>query len=454
MRSSRVRYLPTASIVVGVVILAVAVGAVSFRDIARGRRQVAEVLHREALATVRFMAAAFRADLLAPSWHWRRLDLFFENAGGREQIAYIAVLGPGGKILAHSDPDRLGETWPSALQLEVDSHTGLTRGEFVSVDGQRVFQLAAILDVSASGVATPMARRIGRRPPRPIIPDILTIVDRLSDLLQRPVDPGETVLLTAVVGLDSSDLEAAFLASRNHTIMMSGILLVAGGAAIYFLFVLAGYRSAQTALANMRSYTTNVIESMASGLVSVDADGCVVTVNSRARELLALGGGNVKGRPLSDVLVVDPSTGSVDMGSVVRGERDLLETEATIVVDGVGLPVVLSASSLLDENGRRSGGQAPRRAGTSRRGRRPRGQEPALLAQGICAVPEERIPARVRRGTLLRHHDRGSRASGPRRAGASRLRAAGHSNASAERREHHGRRGSVTRVGGRRLPER
>jgi two-component system sensor histidine kinase HydH len=358
VRSSRATYFPTASIVVGMVILAVVVGAVSFRDIDRGRRHVAEVLHREAVATVRFMAAAFRADLLAPNWHRRRLDLFFENAGSREQVAYMAVLGPGDKVLAHSDPERLGETWPSALKVEIDPRTGYTRGEFVSVDGRRVFQVAAILDVSASGVISPMPRRIGRRPPRGIIPDMTTIVERLSDLLQRPVDPGETILLTAVVGLDSSDLEAAFLASRNHTIMMSGVLLVAGGVAIYFLFVLAGYRSAQTALANMRSYTTNVIESMASGLVSVDADGRVVTVNSRARKLLALGGESVKGRPLSDVLVIDPVAGSVDMDSVVRGERDMLEAETAIVVEGSSLPVVLSASSLVDDYGKRSGAVA------------------------------------------------------------------------------------------------
>lgn len=358
MGESRVRYLPTASIVVGMIILAIAVGVVSFRDIARGRRHVAEVLNREAISTVRFVSAAFRADLLAPSWHRRRLDLFFENAGGREQIAYLAVLGPGDKILAHSDPERVGGTWPSALRVEIDPQTGLTRGEFVAFEGRRVYQVASILDVSASGVAAPIPRRIQRRPPRSVIPDMTTIVERLSDLLQRPVDPAETVLLTAVVGLDSSDLESAFLASRNHTIMMSGILLVAGGAAIYFLFVLAGYRSAQTALANMRSYTTNVIESMASGLVSVDAEGRVVTVNSRARELLALGNRSVKGTSLSDVLSIASSTGPVDMSAVLRGERKILDTQAAIVVNGARIPVALSASPVVDEDGRLSGAVA------------------------------------------------------------------------------------------------
>ena len=337
------------------IILAIAVGAVSFRDIANGRRQVAEVLYREAASTVRFVSAAFRADLLAPSWHRRRLDLFFENAGGREEIAYLAVLGPGNRILAHSDPERLGEAWPAGLGLEIDPNTGRTRGEFLSVDGARVFQVAAILDVSPSDVITPRPRRIPMRPPRSLMPDIATVVERLSDLLQRPVDPGETILLTAVVGLDSSDLEAAFLASRNHTIMMSGILLVAGGAAIYFLFVLAGYRSAQTALANMRSYTRNVIESMASGLVSVDADGRVVTVNSMARGLLALGGSSVKGKPLSNVLAAEAASGPVDLDAVIRGERSVLETQATILARGLRIPVALSASSLTDEDGTRAG---------------------------------------------------------------------------------------------------
>ncbi|MBD3347689.1 MAG: PAS domain-containing protein, partial [Candidatus Eisenbacteria bacterium] len=183
-------------------------------------------------------------------------------------------------------------------------------------------------------------------------PDIET---RLSDLLGRDVQPDEVLTFIAIVAFDSSDLEAAFLASRNHTLLMGALLLVVGGTAIYFLFVLAGSRSAHTALRNMQSYTKNVIESMASGLVSLDAAGRVVTVNPRARELLRLGDSDVDGAKLSDLITLEPGSVDASVGAVARGERDVFESEGELVVEGEELPVSLSASSLREEGGKRTG---------------------------------------------------------------------------------------------------
>jgi two-component system sensor histidine kinase HydH len=171
----------------------------------------------------------------------------------------------------------------------------------------------------------------------------------------RQVGVDERLILISLVAFDTADLEAAFLVSRNHTILIAVLLLVVGGTAIYFLFLAAGYRSAQTALANMRSYTTNVIESMASGLVSVDADGHVVTVNSKARDLLGLEGSDTEGVSLGDVLTVEPAGVERALDEVLEGSRKVVESEAALLLDGERVPVSLSASSLFDEGARRSG---------------------------------------------------------------------------------------------------
>jgi two-component system sensor histidine kinase HydH len=105
----------------------------------------------------------------------------------------------------------------------------------------------------------------------------------------------------------------------------------------------------------MRSYTTNVIESMASGLVSTDADGRVVTVNSRARRLLSLGDADVSGRDIADVLALEPDLERAGVGPVIRGAKGMTETETVILVSGEPMPVALSASSLRDEEGGRAG---------------------------------------------------------------------------------------------------
>lgn len=354
MPARRVTYLPIASIVVGIVILALAVGLVSFRDIARGRRQVADVLEHQATAIVRLLWSDLRVQLGAPNWQRSRVDLVLEHFGTRDEIAYVAVLDPEGRILFHSEPGRVGGTWPRGPAAAVEPPGSPSGGKLLSYGGKRVYELAAVLELDPADPHHPMGRGMVRRPARRMF-DLPTMLERLSELLERPLEPGEVVPLVFVVGLDATDIESAFLASRNHTLMLSAVLLIIGGVAIYFLFVLAHYRSARTALANMRSYTTNVIESMASGLVSTDANGRVVTVNSRARRLLGLGDADVAGRDIADVLTLEPDLERVGVGPVVRGAKDMTETETTVLVSGEPMPVALSASSLRDEEGGRAG---------------------------------------------------------------------------------------------------
>lgn len=354
-----------ASIVVGIVVLAAAVGTVSFRDIDRGRKQVADVLERQGAAVARFLFADLHANLLGPGWQKGRLELFFEQAGSRREVAYVALLDGDGKVLAHSDRALVGTAWPSDLMPdfgepgspaapELGSAGVPSVGSFVSHGGLRVYQFSAALDITPRELASLHPARRGRVFPLRL-PEPPAVEARLSDLLQRPVAEDEHVRLVFVVAFEAAELEAAFLASRNHTLLMAGILLVVGGAAIYFLFVLAGYRSAQTALANMRSYTTNVIESMASGLVSVDPDGRVVTVNSRARSLLGLGDSDVSGRKLPEIIEIAPRGVAAGVARVLSGEKSVVESDAELTIAGQRLPVSLSASSLRDEDANRSG---------------------------------------------------------------------------------------------------
>lgn len=392
MRARHATYLPITSIIVAIVVLAAVVGIVSFRDIERGQRQVADLLEREARGIIGLLWADIGAELVAPSWQRTRLDTFFENVSAREEIAYLAVVDSEGHVLVHSDPEKVGSMWPEDMKYEVDPNARRLSEQVLTVDGRRIYQYAAPIELHPDrivgrrppgmGVARRAGAGMGMRPgrvwgrgpepgpgqvpgtapapgpgevPGAARPDSAEVLARLADLLERPVGRTETVPLIAVVGLGSSELEAAFLASRNYTIMLSAVLLLVGGVAIYFLFVMAHYRSARTALANMRSYTTNVIESLASGLISVDAEGRVVTLNSAARRLLGTADADVAGRKLDELLRLDPDLEAAGVGAVVRGARAVLETEAKVQGDGGVIPVAVSASSLSDEDGKRAG---------------------------------------------------------------------------------------------------
>lgn len=379
MRSKRAAYLPITSIVVGIVLLAIAVSFISYRDIGRGREQLSEILWYQARGVLSFTQADLRAELFSPVWRPTRLQTFFEEVSATHPgIAYVALLDGDGRVLLHSDSEQVGQQLPDAddrtdvlgdprginrvglpggrgpTGVRVDVAVG-TR--IVEVDGRRVYEYRVSAELPTGSDTG--RRQIGRGRMGPaglIVPASPEEVRaRLTELLGRPVAADTAVPITAVAGLDATGLEAAFHSSRNYTLMLAGVLLLVGGTAIYFLFMIATHRSTRTALENMRSYTSNIIESMTSGLVSLDADGSVVTVNASARAILGLGDAVVDGVSVNDVVRVAPDADRADIDRVLTGERETLETETSVVGRGGPVPVTLSASSLRDEEGERAG---------------------------------------------------------------------------------------------------
>ena len=379
MRFRRHTYLPITSIVIGIVILAVAVAVISYRDIRRGREQVSEILWHRARGQLAFAGAVLRAELVSPIWRPDRISALFEEiSASSEGIAYIAILDENRRAIVHSDPSRAGTVLPEVQFEESTDPAGQAAGRRTFPPGRGPDSQLGLLSVGRRmleeggksvyeyrivfGLIPPMldeqsATARGRseawRSRR--IAESEVILARLSEFLGTDVSGDSAVRLTAVVGLDATDLEAAFSASRNYTLLLSAVLLLVGGAAIYFLFMVSHYRSTRTALENMRSYTSNIIESMASGLVSLGPDGRVATVNTGARSMLGLGPGNLKDRALEDVLKFESDGDRASVERVVDGTKGVLEKETRVVGRSGVVPVALSASSLRNEEGERTG---------------------------------------------------------------------------------------------------
>ena len=96
--------------------------------------------------------------------------------------------------------------------------------------------------------------------------------------------------------------ETARREDRHHTLLMAAILIVLGTGALYFIFVVQNYYLVDRTLERMKSYTENVVESMADGLISLDREGRIVTLNRQAAEILGSGRERLEGRNIAELL--------------------------------------------------------------------------------------------------------------------------------------------------------
>jgi two-component system sensor histidine kinase HydH len=155
----------------------------------------------------------------------------------------------------------------------------------------------------------------------------------------------------AMVGLWMAPLEEARSQDLRHAFMMGGILLVLGSGAFYFIFVVQNYYLVHRTLAEMKSYTEDVVESMASGLITVDTEGRIVSTNRLGSSILGFNPAQVRGQPLESVIPLR----FLDTHTVLRQEKDILEKEIDYPKGSGWIPLSVGVTPLRGPGGEKMG---------------------------------------------------------------------------------------------------
>ncbi len=294
-------YLPAFTIVMVAVTLTVMHTISTIRTLNRERRHWINLFERNG----RDMVAMVRAEL-RPEEEWspkglkELVDRMVENL----DIAYVGLLEKNGQWITGS---RLAQRPEFPTQAEKIPHDREVEGVYRRIkklpDGQSIFefgQFAPQGDIQAT-----------------------------------------------IVGLWMTHLEEARRQDIRHAVVMGVILLVLGSAAFYFIFVVQNYYLVDRTLAEMKSYTENVVESMANGLITVDREGKIVSTNHRASDILGLGTKQTRGRPLESVIPLQ----GFDLDDVLHQERHIIEKETECSRGQDILPLTVSATPLKDPDG-------------------------------------------------------------------------------------------------------
>jgi two-component system sensor histidine kinase HydH len=336
-KSYKSLYLPAWTIVAAVLTLLLVIAVSTYRNMSRERGRMEDSLIREGLVIIRAIEAGVRAEVSSSPPDPQRLQKLVEEVSREPEVAAIAIFDRTGSIVAASRPAvPVAEKIPgaSSLALLLKERGMITRYQ-EQPGGLQIFE-----------VIQPF-RPFSYQPPSP---------------LRRTVDPGSALPESPLhrwagdkmiaLGLHLATFETARREDRHHTLLMGAILIVLGTGALYFIFIVQNYYLVDRTLDRMKGYTENVVESMADGLISMDRDGRIVTLNRQALQILGSSRELLEGRRIADVL--GERVGEI-LGSAER-EGAVREREIDVRRDPDGMiPLSLSAAPLKDEKGREMG---------------------------------------------------------------------------------------------------
>ncbi len=332
-------YLPALVIVGTVLTLLIVIAVSTYRNLSRERGRVEESLLREGLVIIRAIEAVVRAELPSALPDVSRMQKLTEELSREPGIAGIHLFDGGGNLLVASPAGEAKEKIAREKIQDVPSLTLLLKERGVitryqpAQGGERTFELIKPFRPLSSQASLALLRE----------------GERKLDPKEEPLNQWAKDKIISL-RLRLGTFEKARKEDIHHAFLMGGILVVLGTGALYFIFIVQNYYLVDRTLAQMKTYTENVVESMADGLISIDSDKKIVTLNRRAAEFLGGEEKNLKGLIISNIFEPNIETLLKDQKMIIRDMEVEIKPSS-----GGQIPLSLSAAPLKDETGREMG---------------------------------------------------------------------------------------------------
>ena len=301
--NQRSLYFPAVTLTVLTITLTIILAISTYRNLHREQTQMEESLTREGLALLRLF------EMVAHTHDYGleevvQVQQLASAVAPNEDIAYIFMFNQQGQILAHSNPEMIGKF----------------------IDG-RIPKGSEILSFNRDNAKE-------------------HIFEIRSNF--HPDPPESTFSYYLGIGLKMSTLDQAHHQDRRHTMMMAAMLLLLGSGSLFFIVVVQNFYLVQRTLNQMQSYIYYVVESMANGLISLDSEGVITTINQAAQELVGISEAEAKSLEVDRLL---PEY-AVEIRDVLENNHTILNKEIVYQhSDGSAIPVNLSATQVKDVGG-------------------------------------------------------------------------------------------------------
>ena len=316
-----------------VVVLFPIFAIMTIQNIHRQDQNMTRLLLEKGAALIRSFEAGTRTGM-GMSWNEFQLQKLLTETAQQSDIRYLLVTDENGTILAHDNPDDIGRKHGKGLNLKKISHSKTVHWRIVrDKNGKKIFEVFSEF--------SPIERGMGMGRNHMMMHMWLQRgMNERTDI--RSLEP------IIFVGLDMTSVEDAIRSDTRHTIIMGIILLLIGFSGIILLFLAQSYRAARLSLSRIKAFSDNLVENMPIGLVALDSQQRITSLNNAAASILNRSTEEVISEHAEKSLPAE----LWQLLENLKTEKGVVEKEIDCTVkEGNVIPLEVSATLLHDEDG-------------------------------------------------------------------------------------------------------
>ncbi|MDR3566971.1 MAG: ATP-binding protein [Syntrophobacteraceae bacterium] len=312
---ARLAWLSPWLLIGSVCLLASILFFLAVKNVNREREFTKRALLSQADVLMRSVEAGTRTGM-GMGWGRRQYQTLLEETAHQSGVLFLALATPAGRVVAHSDPRKIGET----LKLTTPK-PGATSHAFFGGAERRFEVMRSFRPLRGRGRG------------------------RCSNDHCGLGGPGLQKELFIVVGLDPAPLEAASRQDVHQTVILFGTMLLVGAAGFISLFWAHNFRQARARLQGMRAFTSTVLNQMPVGMLMTDLGGRIERSNEAACSIL-------KSQDDPQGCHIGDFSGFLTIAKRLKREETVIEEAIECrLSDSASVPLLVNAALIRDSNG-------------------------------------------------------------------------------------------------------
>lgn len=250
-------------------------------------------LLEKGISLIRTFEAGTRTGMLTMRWGAKRIQAMLLETSLQPDVLYMMITSKDGRILAHSDESMIGQIFddmPGAAEINEDTSSIYHRVR-LQKDQMQVFEVfKRFVPIRSRAMRGHM--RMHRNQDLPdqqnfergvrdwTQPYIKNQWDKLPEMAEHYI----------FAGLSMERKKIARGRLLKETVWRGALFFILGCVGMVALFVFQAYRSAKASLTSVKAFSDNVIQNMPSGLVTINPEHEITSMNKAAKDIL---GGNM-----------------------------------------------------------------------------------------------------------------------------------------------------------------